>query len=130
MSWALYSALADVYMIHTDEYKKGNLMQTFSQILQQTEKMLIQNSLYLTLNFIGIMLSTYQGKSENYNMHSHTNILGTQHLLLLVRLTHQSMPIVITPSIELRVPVPTVETIQVVLLPRNDTFTVMVHNLD
>ena len=117
-------------MIHTDEHKKDNLIQTLFQVLQQTGKMLVQNSLYLTLNFVGIMFSTNQGKSENYNVHGHFNILGTQHLLLqrLVRLIHQSMPTMVTLSPELRGIVPNVGGIKVVLLPRNNTFTVMAHN--
>ena len=36
----------------------------------------------------------------------------------------------VTLSLELRVPVPTVGTIQLVLFPKNNTFTVMVHNLN
>ena len=115
-------------MIHTDEHKKGNLMQTTFQVLTTNGKMLAQNSLHLILNSVGIMFATNQGKCENYNVHSHSSILGTQHLLLLVRLIHQSMPTMMALSIGLRVEVPTVGGIQMVFLSNNTIFTVMAHN--
>ena len=65
------------------------------------------------------------------NVHSHSNILGIQHLLLLVRFIHQSMPIVVTLSIiELRETVPNVGVIQLVLFPSINIFTVMAHDFN
>ena len=61
-------------------------------------------------------------------------IVIPQHLLLLVRCTHQSMPILMTLLLELRVPEPTVGGIQ--KLTSQEDFvlqtssTVMVHNLN
>ena len=49
-------------------------MQTTFQVLTANRKMLVQNSLHLILNFVGIMFLINQGKSENYNVHSHTNM--------------------------------------------------------
>ena len=57
----------------------------------------------------------------------YSNPFCTQYLLLLARCTHQSMPIMMTLSPELRVPMPTVGGI---LLPRINTSTVMAHNLN
>ena len=95
---------------HVDEHKKGNLMQTILRGLTANWEMLVHSSLHLILDFIGIMFLTNQGKSENYNVHSHINTFGTQHSLLLVRLVllHQSMLIRVTLSVGLRVQVPTV----------------------
>ena len=97
----------------------------------QIVKMLVQYyGLYLILNFVGIMFSTNQGKSKSYNVYSHPNIPCTQHLLLLVSYTHQSMPIIMTLSLDLRLAVPTVGSIRLVLLPPNNTSTVMAQNFN
>ena len=58
-------------------------------------------------------------------------IVILQHLLLLVRCIHQNMPIVITLSPELKVPVPTVGAIhQEVMIWVSYISTVMISNLN
>ena len=61
------------------------------------------------------------------------SLLLSQYLLLLVSCTHQSMPIILILSVELRRPVPNVETIQLVLkkaFTQKVTSAADVHNLN
>ena len=63
-----------------------------------------------------------------------TNMIAPQHLLLLARYTHQSMPIVITLLVELRVSMPTAGVIKVdwhqQVYSQSNIFSVMVPNVN